>query len=125
MTGAISAPQKIDKSQTRHLLDRVLLAILIAASTEPSTPTSAMPDANQLLAPLLQELAAIKQQMATGQAGEELEQLHQQNTQQQQSDRLRAKLQEANDRLKRIAVVSLAFRRSSRAEGQVNLEPKS
>jgi uncharacterized coiled-coil protein SlyX len=42
--------------------------------------------------------------MTTGQAGEELEQLRQQTTQQQQAiDRLQIELKEANDRLKRIA----------------------
>jgi hypothetical protein len=86
------------KSGYQSLLDRVLLAI-------PSTPTEqATPDPNQLLAPLLQELAAIKQQVMVCQAGEELQQLRQQTTQQQQQiDRLRVELKQANDRLKRIA----------------------
>ena len=86
------------KSGYQSLLDRVLLAV-------PSIPTEqTTPDPNQLLAPLLQELAAIKQQMTTGQAGEELEQLRQQTTQQQQTiDRLQIELKEANDRLKLIA----------------------
>jgi hypothetical protein len=86
------------KTGYQSLLDRVLLAI-------PSTSTQqAAPDPNQLLAPLLQELAAIKQQVSVGQQAEELEQLRQQNQQQQQEiDRLNAELQAANDRLKRIA----------------------
>jgi hypothetical protein len=86
------------KSGYQSLLDRLLLAI-------PSTPTQQpTPDPNQLLAPLLQELAAIKQQVSVAQAGEELEQLRQQTTQQQQQiDRLRVELKEANDRLKLIA----------------------
>lgn len=52
----------------------------------------------------LQELAAIKQQVSIAQAAEELEQLRQQTTQQQQQiDSLKAELEQANDRLKRIA----------------------
>lgn len=86
------------KSGYQSLLDRVLLAI-------PSTPTEqTTPDPNQLLAPLLQELAAIKQQVVVAQAGEELEQLRQQTQQQQQEIvRLQAALEEANHRLQRIA----------------------
>lgn len=86
------------KSGYQSLLDRLLLAI-------PSIPTEQpTPDPNQLLAPLLQELAAIKQQVSVAQATEELEQLRQQTTQQQQEiDRLKAELEQSNDRLKRIA----------------------
>ncbi len=86
------------KSGYQSLLDRVLLAI-------PSIPThQATPDPNQLLAPLLQELAAIKQQVSANGAGEEIEQLWQQTQQQQQQiDQLRAELEQANARLKRIA----------------------
>jgi hypothetical protein len=86
------------KSGYQSLLDRVLLSI-------PSALTQQMtPDPNQLLAPLLQELAAIKQQVSVAQAGEELEQLRQ-HTQQQQQEiaRLHAELEEANQRLQRIA----------------------
>jgi hypothetical protein len=86
------------KSGYQSLLDRLLLAI-------PNTPThQATPDPNQLLAPLFQELAAIKQQVSANGSDEEIEQLRQQTQQQQQEiDQLRAKLEEANDRLKRIA----------------------
>lgn len=85
------------KSGYQALLDRVLLTI-------PNLPTQqATPDPNQLLAPLLQELAAIKQQVSAGQAGEELEQLQQQVEQQQHEiDRLHAELEKANNRLRLI-----------------------
>jgi hypothetical protein len=86
------------KSGYQSLLDRVLLTI-------PTAPTEQItPDPNQLLAPLLQELAAIKQQVAVGQTGEELEQLRQ-HTQQQQQEiaQLHAELEAANQRLQRIA----------------------
>jgi hypothetical protein len=85
------------KTGYQSLLDRVLLSIP-SALTQQTTP-----DPNQLLAPLLQELAAIKQQVSLAQAGEELEQLRQQTTtQQQEIDRLHAELEKANDRLKLI-----------------------
>ncbi|WP_206602897.1 protelomerase family protein, partial [Leptolyngbya ohadii] len=85
----------------QSLLDRLLLAIP-SALTQQSPP-----DPNQLLAPLLQELAAIKQQVSVGQQAEELEQLRQQTEQQQQEiDRLRAELQTAHDRLAQIAAAA-------------------
>ncbi|WP_088889309.1 protelomerase family protein [Leptolyngbya ohadii] len=85
----------------QSLLDRVLLTV-------PSAPTEqAIPDPNHLLAPLLQELAAIKQQVSVGQQAEELEQLRQQTEQQQQEiDRLRTELQTAHDRLAQIAAAA-------------------
>jgi hypothetical protein len=94
----VSAPSKSDY---QALLDRLLLSI-------PSTTTEQVtPDPNQLLAPLLQELAAIKQQVSFGQAGEELEQLRQQNEQQQKEiDQLKAELQSAHDRLAQIAAAA-------------------
>lgn len=86
----------------QSLLDRVLLAIP-STPTQQDKPAPATTETHELLAPLLQELAAIKQQVSAGQAGEELEQLRQQTTQQQQEiDRLRAELQAANDRLNLI-----------------------
>ncbi len=86
------------KSGYQSLLDRVLLAVPVTRMEQ------ATPDLNQLLAPVLQELAAIKQQVSAGQAGEELEQLRQQTElQQQEIDRLRAELQQANDRFQLIA----------------------
>jgi hypothetical protein len=85
------------KTGYQSLLDRVLLAIPSALSEQ------ATPDPNQLLAPLLQELTAIKHQVSVAQQAEELEQLRQQNEQQQEIDRLHAELKQANDRLKRIA----------------------
>ena len=99
----------ISKTGYQSLLDRVLLAIPFAL-TEQATP-----DPNQLLAPLLQELAAIKQQVSATLAAEKLEQLHQQNEQQQQEiERLHAELQTAHDRLAQIAAA---------AQGRAGLQP--
>jgi hypothetical protein len=90
-------------------LDRLLLAIPSALMEQ------AAPDPNQLLAPLLQELAAIKQQVSVAQQAEELEQLRQQNQQQQQEiDRLYGELQTAHDCLAQIAAA---------AQGRAGLQP--
>lgn len=89
------------RSGYQSLLDHVL-----QAAAQP-TPVPAAPAPSELLAPLLEELAAIKQQMNAGQAGAEIEQLRQQTEQQQQEiDRLRTELQQANDRLQQIAATA-------------------
>ncbi|MEP0925012.1 protelomerase family protein [Leptolyngbya sp. ST-U4] len=83
-----------------------LLEQVLQAAAQP-TPAPAAPNPSELLAPLLEELAAIKQQMNAGQAGAEVEQLRQQTEQQQQEiDRLCAELKQANDRLQTIAATA-------------------
>jgi hypothetical protein len=87
------------KSSYQALLDRLLLAVPVRSSELP-IPSLATSDPSQLLAPLLQELAAIKQQVAAGQSGEELERLRQLTEQQQQEiDRLQALLIQTQEQL--------------------------
>jgi Telomere resolvase len=87
------------KSSYQALLDRLLLAVPVR-STELPISSLATPDPSALLAPLLQELAAIKQQVAAGQSGEELERLRQLTEQQQQEiDRLQAQLNQTQEQL--------------------------
>ncbi|HEY9661130.1 MAG TPA: hypothetical protein V6C65_21980, partial [Allocoleopsis sp.] len=62
------------------------------------------PDPNELLAPLLEELAVIKQQLSAVPPAQQIEQLQLRTQQKQQEiDCLQTELQTANDQLHRIA----------------------